>query len=98
RCLSDWSSDVCSSDLTLCKLRVEGPDAASFLERLYPNRFGDLRPGRIRYGVLGSDAGRIMDDGTIACLGDGQFYVTTTSTGADRSEERRAGKECRTGW
>ena len=39
--------------------------------------------GRVRYGVLSTDAGRIMDDGTIARLGDEQFYVTTTSTGAD---------------
>jgi sarcosine oxidase, subunit alpha len=67
---------------TLGKLVVQGPDAAEFLERLYPNRFGDMKPGRIRYGVLGSDAGRIMDDGTIARLGDETYYVTTTSTGA----------------
>ncbi|MDQ3874239.1 MAG: 2Fe-2S iron-sulfur cluster-binding protein, partial [Actinomycetota bacterium] len=68
---------------TLGKLLVTGPDAAPFLERLYPNRFGDMAPGRIRYGVLGTDAGRIMDDGTIARLADELFYVTTTSTGAD---------------
>ncbi len=68
---------------TLGKLLVSGPDAVTFLERLYPNRFGDLRPGRIRYGVLGTDAGRIMDDGTIARLGEDAFYVTTTSTGAE---------------
>jgi len=37
----------------------------------------------VRYGVLSTDAGRIMDDGTIARLGDEQFYVTTTSTGAE---------------
>jgi sarcosine oxidase subunit alpha len=67
---------------TLGKLVVSGPDAAEFLERLYPNRFGDMKPGRIRYGVLGSDAGRIMDDGTIARLAEHDFYVTTTSTGA----------------
>ncbi|MGH3059491.1 MAG: 2Fe-2S iron-sulfur cluster-binding protein, partial [Gaiellaceae bacterium] len=67
---------------TLGKLVVNGPDAAAFLERLYPNRFGDMKPGRIRYGVLGSDAGRIMDDGTIARLADDDYYVTTTSTGA----------------
>ena len=41
------------------------------------------RSGRVRYGVLSTDAGRIMDDGTIGRLGDEQFYVTTTSTGAD---------------
>jgi sarcosine oxidase subunit alpha len=68
---------------TLGKLLVTGPDAATFLERLYPNRFGDLKEGRIRYGVLGTDGGRIMDDGTIARLGEEQFYVTTTSTGAE---------------
>jgi sarcosine oxidase subunit alpha len=68
---------------TLGKLLVAGPDAAAFLERLYPNRYGDLRPGRVRYGVLSTDAGRIMDDGTIARLGEERFYVTTTSTGAE---------------
>jgi sarcosine oxidase, subunit alpha len=68
---------------TLGKLLVEGPDAAAFLERLYPNRFADLGPGRIRYGVLTTDGGRIMDDGTVARLADELFYVTTTSTGSD---------------
>ena len=33
--------------------------------------------------MLTGDAGRIMDDGTIARLDDETFYVTTTSTGAD---------------
>jgi sarcosine oxidase, subunit alpha len=67
---------------TLGKLIVSGPDSAEFLERLYPNRFGDMKPGRIRYGVLNTDSGRIMDDGTIARLSDDIYYVTTTSTGA----------------
>jgi sarcosine oxidase subunit alpha len=68
---------------TLGKLLVEGPEAAALLERLYPNRFADMAPGRIRYGVLTSDGGRIMDDGTVARLADDLYYVTTTSTGAD---------------
>jgi sarcosine oxidase subunit alpha len=68
---------------TLGKLLVRGPDAADFLERIYPNRFGDMKEGRIRYAVLGTDAGRIMDDGTVARLSDDEYYVTTTSTGAE---------------
>ena len=67
---------------TLGKLIVRGPDAGEFLDRLYPNRFSNLKPGRIRYGVIASDAGRIMDDGTICRLDDDSFYVTTTSSGA----------------
>ena len=69
---------------TLGKMLVKGADAARFLERLYPNRYADLKTDRIRYGVLGTDGGRIMDDGTIARLDDETFYVTTTSTGADK--------------
>ena len=42
---------------TLGKLIVGGPDAGAFLDRLYPNRFDNLKPGRIRYGVISSDAG-----------------------------------------
>jgi sarcosine oxidase, subunit alpha len=67
---------------TLGKLILSGPDAGEFLDRLYPNRFSNLKPGRIRYGVIASDAGRIMDDGTICRLDDDTFYVTTTSSGA----------------
>jgi sarcosine oxidase subunit alpha len=67
---------------TLGKILVIGSEAAELLERLYPNRFGDMKTGRIRYGVLQSDAGRIMDDGTIARLAEDTYYVTTTSTGA----------------
>jgi sarcosine oxidase, subunit alpha len=67
---------------TLGKLIVRGSDSGEFLDRLYPNRFSNLKPGRIRYGVIASDAGRIMDDGTICRLDDDTFYVTTTSSGA----------------
>jgi sarcosine oxidase subunit alpha len=72
---------------TLGKLLVQGPDAGAFLDRLYPNRFSNLQPGRIRYGVISSDAGRIVDDGTICRIDDDTFYVTTTSSGAGAVEE-----------
>ena len=71
---------------TLGKLIVSGPEAGAFLNRLYPNRFDNLKPGRIRYGVLGDDAGRITDDGTICRLDESSYYVTTTSSGADAVE------------
>ena len=72
---------------TLGKMLVRGPDAGQFLDRLYPNRFSNLKPGRIRYGVISSDAGRIVDDGTICRVDDDTFYVTTTSSGAAAMEE-----------
>ena len=50
---------------TLGKFLVTGPDVVAFLERLYPNRVGDLEPGRLRYGLLLDEGGVIHDDGTI---------------------------------
>ncbi len=72
---------------TLGKLIVRGPEAGEFLDRLYPNRLSSLEPGRIRYGVICSDAGRILDDGTVCRLDGETFYVTTTSSGAGAMEE-----------
>src|SRR3569833_2811266 len=39
---------------TLGKLIVRGPDAGELLDRLYPNRLSNLKPGRVRYGVMTS--------------------------------------------
>ncbi len=72
---------------TLGKLLVRGPEAGAFLDRLYPNRHSTLKPGRVRYSVLTSDAGRIIDDGTVTRLDDETFYVTTTSSGAGAVEQ-----------
>ena len=72
---------------TLGKMVVRGPDAGELLDRLYPNRMSNLAPGRIRYGVLCSDAGRITDDGTVCRLDEDSFYVTTTSSGAGAAEQ-----------
>jgi sarcosine oxidase, subunit alpha len=72
---------------TLGELLVRGPEAGAFLDRLYPNRMSTLKAGRVRYGVPTSDAGRIMDDGTVSRLDEQTFYVTTTSSGAGAVEQ-----------
>jgi sarcosine oxidase subunit alpha len=72
---------------TLGKLIVRGPDAGELLDRLYPNRMSTLKPGRVRYGVLTSESGRITDDGTVCRLDEEAFYVTTTSSGAAAVEQ-----------
>ena len=69
---------------TLGKIEVVGPDAATFLERLYTNPFAKLEPGRCRYGLLLNEAGFVMDDGVIARLATDRFHVTTTTGGAPR--------------
>ena len=69
---------------TLGKIEVVGPDAATFLERMYANAFQKLEVGRCRYGLMLSEAGFLMDDGVIARLKPDRFHVTTTTGGAPR--------------
>ena len=72
---------------TLGKLEVVGRDAPQLLDRLYTHRFSDLPVGRIRYGLMTSDNGVILDDGTITRLAEDRYFVTTTSGNADVIEE-----------
>jgi sarcosine oxidase subunit alpha len=69
---------------TLGKMEVVGPDAATFLERMYANAFQKLEVGRCRYGLMLSEAGFLMDDGVIARLKPDRFHVTTTTGGSPR--------------
>jgi sarcosine oxidase, subunit alpha len=71
---------------TLGKFLVAGPDAGAFLDRLYPMRVSDLQPGRLRYGLMLEEGGVIIDDGTVLALGDGRYYCTVTTSGAERLE------------
>ena len=72
---------------TLGKIDVRGRDAVALLERVYTNKWADLRVGRVRYGVMVDEAGVIFDDGTVARLGEDRFFVTTTSSGVMAVEE-----------
>ena len=69
---------------TLGKIEVVGPDAATFMNRLYVNNWTSLAPGRSRYGILLRDDGFVYDDGVVARLADDRFHVTTTTGGAAR--------------
>lgn len=67
---------------TLGKIEVVGPDAAQFLDLLYPIAVSAMGPGRCRYSVLLNERGFVLDDGIIARLSADRFHVTTTSGGA----------------
>jgi sarcosine oxidase subunit alpha len=71
---------------TLGKFLVAGPDAATFLDRLYPCRVADLTPGRIRYSLLLAETGFVFDDGLICAVDGSSWYLTLTSGGAEHAE------------
>ena len=72
---------------TLGKLEVSGPDAGEFLDWLHPNRFTDLRHGRVRYRAMLDEAGIVIDDGTVARLGPERFFLTTATGTLDAIDQ-----------
>src|SRR5206468_7271542 len=78
----DWSSDVCSSDLERLRLRPIRPDDESRLSELYDRSSRDTRYQRF-FTVMR----RLPAD----------WARFLANVDYDRSEERRVGKECRSG-
>ncbi|MDQ6772618.1 MAG: ferredoxin, partial [Candidatus Dormibacteraeota bacterium] len=67
---------------TLGKIEVRGPDAATFLDRVYTGVMSSLEPGGARYGLLCRLDGTLFDDGTVLRLAEDRFFVTTTTGNA----------------
>lgn len=67
---------------TLGKIFIHGPDAASFLERIYTGRFAKQPVGKLRYGLACDETGVIIEDGVVARTAEQTYYVTATSSGA----------------
>ncbi len=64
---------------TLGKADIKGPDALTFLERLYCNNLGKLAHERVRYSLMLREDGIVLDDGTVSRLGDEHYLVTMTT-------------------
>jgi sarcosine oxidase subunit alpha len=67
---------------TLGKIDIQGPGAATLLDRVYVNGFSGLPIGRARYGVMLRDDGIVFDDGTTTRVGEDRFFMTTSTAKA----------------
>jgi aminomethyltransferase len=69
------------------EVRVQGPEAESFLQRLTPNDVSKLAPGRAHYSGLLTDQGTYIDDLLIYRLGAEEFLVVVNASNAERDFE-----------
>ncbi|MEM1385049.1 MAG: 2Fe-2S iron-sulfur cluster-binding protein [Pseudomonadota bacterium] len=67
---------------TLGKIAVQGPDAGTFLDRVYVNTFSTLPVMKCRYGVNLRDDGMVFDDGVTWRLAENEYLVTCTTAHA----------------
>ena len=63
----------------LGKIEVIGPDAAAVVDFNSYNRLSTLKPGRIRYGLMLTEAGIVYDDGVTLRLAEDRFVVSCSS-------------------
>ena len=69
---------------TLGGIEVRGPDAAEFLNRVYTSAYREQPVGRARYALMADEAGTIIDDGVACRFREDHYYVTATTSGAER--------------
>ena len=67
---------------TLGKIDIRGRDALALIERICANPFGTLTVGKARYAVLLREDGFVLDDGTIARMGENHFVMTASTANA----------------
>src|SRR5205814_7218919 len=82
RCLSDWSSDVCSSDLSLSSWVPVVP--RRFVSEDESELFDEIRRGPV-----------LVHHPYDSFAGTFEAFMATAARDDARSEERRVGKECR---
>ncbi|MFO1035643.1 MAG: aminomethyltransferase family protein [Geminicoccaceae bacterium] len=59
----------------MIKYRIEGPDAAAFLDRLVVRDMKKLKPGRVAYVAWCEGQGKVLDDGTVFRLDEDRFLL-----------------------
>ncbi len=69
---------------TLGKIDIQGPDAISLIEMACGNAFRTLPVGKARYAILLREDGFVMDDGTVARIGETHFVMTASTANAGR--------------
>jgi len=62
---------------------LSGPGVAAALEKLVPGDIVGLKPGRQRYTLLTNEAGGIIDDLMVACVGEDRLFLVVNASRKD---------------
>lgn len=79
----------------LQKYRVSGPDAARLLDQVVTRDVARMQPGQVGYTTWCDDAGKVLDDGTIARLDETLFRMTAADPNLRWLEQNALGLDAR---
>jgi aminomethyltransferase len=66
------------------QIHLSGPGTVESAERLVSRRVRDLRPGRVRYGLMCNEAGGVVDDVTIYRLADDALFLCVNAANVEK--------------
>ncbi len=66
------------------RLRVSGSGAVAFLERVVCRALVDLKPGRVRYGLVLADDGTVEDDVLVSREGADAWHVVVNASNREK--------------
>lgn len=64
----------------LCKYEITGPDAVRLVDRIITRDMNKCRVGQVLYTPWCDEDGKVIDDGTVARLGENHFRITTADS------------------
>lgn len=79
----------------LCKYQVDGPDALRFLNRLVTRDVSACPVGGMLYTPWCDSRGKVIDDGTIARLGEQRYRLTSAEPNLRWLEDNATGMDVR---
>lgn len=66
------------------KVRVQGPGAQDYLEKLFTNQIGNLANGKARYGLFLQEDGGILDDLIVYREAEDSFFLIINAATAEK--------------
>ena len=81
-------------DITpLKKYIIDGPDAQDFLDRLVTRNVRICKVGQVMYTPWCDEDGKVIDDGTVQCLSENKFRITSAEPNLDWIEHNAVGMD-----
>jgi len=77
----------------LYKYELRGRDAAELLARVWAKDLRTLKPGRVTYGCWCNERGKVLDDGTVTCIDEGHYRMTSAEPSLAWLERNAVGFE-----
>ena len=77
----------------LYKYKIQGRDAARLLDLVVPRNLLKVEIGQVLYTPWCDHAGKVIDDGTVAHLGEGTFRMTSAEPNLRWLEDNASGME-----